>query len=104
MPDRLDSDIVARYEGREVTVGIRPEDIHLEAEYMEGPAAGILDARVDIAEMMGSEILLYAAFGKDTLIAKVAVKNKLGPGDEIRLAIDCNKIHLFDKETEQAIA
>ena len=103
LPGRLADEKISPFEGKEVTVGVRPEDIHLESTYMDDPAAGVLDATVDIAEMMGSEILLYAAFGEATLIAKVSVKNKLKPGDGIKLAIDCSKIHLFNKETGQVI-
>ena len=97
---RLSDDKIAPYEGKEVILGVRSEDIHLEDTYMNRPDVGILDAKVDIAEMMGSEILLYATHRSDTLIAKISVNNKLEPGEDIKLAIDCNKIHLFDKETE----
>lgn len=104
LPDRLPAEKIAEYEGKEVIIGIRPEDIHLEAAYMNQPDCGILNAKVDIAEMMGSEILLYATYGESTLIAKVSVNNKLKPGDDIKLAVDCNKIHLFDKETQQVMS
>jgi len=103
LPDRPADERIAPYEGKTVVIGVRPEDIHLETAYMDLPTTGVLDARVDIAEMMGSEILLYAEFGTAILIAKVSVNNKLKPGDDIKLAVDCNKIHLFDKETEQVI-
>ena len=103
-PDRLPDAKIAPYEGKEVILGIRPEDLHLETAHTGLPAAGIIEAKVDLAEMMGSEILLYAAFNNKNLIAKVAVKNRLTPGDDVKLAVDCSKTHLFDKETEYAIA
>jgi len=104
LPDRLPNEKIAPFEGKEVIVGIRPEDLHMENTGMSGPTVGILNAKVDIAEMMGSEILLYAAFNNSTLISKVSVKNRLRPGDDVKLAADCSKIHLFNKETEQVIA
>ena len=104
LQDRLPDVNIKPYEGKEVIVGVRPEDLHLEAEYMDQPTTCVLDAKVDLAEMMGSEILLYAAFNNKNLIAKVAVKNRLTPGDDVKLAVDCSKTHLFDKETEYAIA
>jgi len=103
LPERLADEKIAPFEGKEVVVGIRPEDLHLITAGMSEPATGVLDAKVDIAEMMGSEILLYAAFCNTTLISKVSVKNKLKPGDAVKLEVDCSKIHLFDKETEQVI-
>ena len=100
LPERFRDETIAPYENKEVIMGVRPEDIHLEDEYRDKPGAVALDAKVDIVEMLGSEILLYAAFGGRTLIAKVAARYKsLRPGDEIKLEVDCGKIHLFDKET-----
>jgi len=104
LPERLADDKIAPYEGKEVIVGIRPEDLYLEPEYMDKPTTGVFNAKVDIAEMMGSEILLYAAFSGKNLIAKVSVSNALKPGEDVKLAVDCSKTHLFDKETEQVIS
>ena len=104
LPDRLADEKIAPYEGKSVIIGIRPEDMHLEDTYISRPDTGVLDAKVDIAEMMGSEILLYASYNNVTSIAKVSVNNKLKSGDNVKLAVDCNKIHLFDKETEQTIS
>ena len=103
LPERLAEAVVAPYLGKEVVVGIRPEDLHIEVEYMEKPTSGVLDVQVDIAEMMGSEIFVYAKFGEANIIARVAVQTRLGSGDMIKLAADCTKMHLFDKETQQVI-
>jgi len=104
LPERHSSAKVGPFEGKEVVVGIRPEDLHLETAYLDNPAYCVLDAKVDLAEMMGSEILLYALYHDATLVAKVSVKNRLRAGDDIKLAVDCSKIHLFDKETGKVIA
>jgi len=103
LPGRLAPEKVAPYVGKEVVVGIRPEDLHLEPVFMEQSTSGILDVKVELAELMGSEIYLYAAVGDRSLIARVSVQNRLRPGDTIKLAANCNKLHLFDKETEQVI-
>ncbi|MCL2151893.1 MAG: sn-glycerol-3-phosphate ABC transporter ATP-binding protein UgpC [Oscillospiraceae bacterium] len=100
LPERFRDEKITPYENKDMILGIRPEDIHLEDEYQDKPGAVALDAKVDIAEMLGSEILLYAALGGRILIAKISAKYKsLGPGDDIKLEIDCGKIHLFDKES-----
>jgi len=103
LQERTANERIAPYEGKEVTVGIRSEDIYIEEAYMDRPDTGVLDAKVTVAEMMGSEILLNTVFNGKTLIAKVPVKNKMAPGESKRLAIDCTKIHLFDKDTEKTI-
>ncbi|MCL2369001.1 MAG: sn-glycerol-3-phosphate ABC transporter ATP-binding protein UgpC [Oscillospiraceae bacterium] len=103
-PGRISEEAIAPYEGKEVVFGIRPEDLRLEPLASDQPASGVLDVKVELAEMMGSEIYLYALAGETGLIAKVPVQNRLMAGDELKLAVNCSKMHLFDKETEQVIA
>jgi multiple sugar transport system ATP-binding protein len=102
-PDRLPDGVIAPYENKEVTVGIRPEDLHLDAEHSTKPTAGLLNAKVDIAEMMGSEILVTAVAGENSVIAKVSVRHTIRTGDELSLVVDCDKMHLFDNETGAVI-
>ena len=52
---------------------------------------------------MGSEIFLYLTSGETKLVAKVPPRSGAKDGDRIKIAIDCTKIHLFDKETQQVI-
>ena len=47
------------YVGKEVIMGIRPEDIHAEESFLAISDASNIEAKVDLAEMMGSEIYLY---------------------------------------------
>ena len=101
--DRLSGETAARYEGKDVVVGVRPEDLYLESESKDIPITGTLGAKVDLAEMMGAETLLYAVSGDVSMIAKIPVKYRLTAGEDVKLAVDCNKVHLFDKETEQVI-
>ena len=103
LSDRIESDVIAPYEGKEVILGVRPEDLHLEEEYMSKPGYGVVQAKVDIAEMMGSEILLYATVGESNLIAKVSVENRLSHGDDVKLAINSAKMHLFDVKSNLVI-
>jgi len=103
LPDRLTDGKLAKYDGKEVIMGVRPEDIHLNVEYMKHPEFGSINATVDHAEMMGSEILLYATYGENSLVAKVSVNNRLRSGETVKLALDCKKIHLFDKDTEETV-
>lgn len=104
LPDRLSHEKVAAYEGKEVVLGIRPEDLHPENENLNNSDIGVLDVTIDIVEMMGSELLVYAnTMESSRIIARVAVQNRFSSYDAIKLSVDCSKIHLFDKETEQVI-
>ena len=48
-------------------------------------------------------IFLYLTSGETKLVAKVPPRSGAKDGDRIKIAIDCTKIHLFDKETQQVI-
>ncbi|HPT91805.1 MAG TPA: sn-glycerol-3-phosphate ABC transporter ATP-binding protein UgpC [Acetivibrio sp.] len=93
----------SEYVGREVVIGIRPEDIHDEAIYLESMADSVVSAKVEVVEMLGSETLLYTVVGDVDFTARVNPRTKARAGDVIKLALDTNKIHIFDKETEKTI-
>ena len=94
---------LANYVGKEVTLGIRPESVHDEEVYLSNATTGIIDCYVEITEMMGAETYLYLTCEGIPLTARVSPRSTAKPQDEIKVAIDPNKIHLFDKETERTI-
>lgn len=91
------------YVGKQVLMGLRPEDfITLDSHrYKEGD--GHLRALVDVAEQMGSETYLYITVNGERMIARVSSRIDAQVGDQVELAVDSGKIHLFDRETEQRI-
>ena len=97
-PDKL----MAEYAGKTVVLGVRPEDFHTESAFLEMSEDSTVEAEVEIAEMMGAEIYIHVCGGQK-LIVRAPSRVQAESGDHISLAIDKNKIHLFDKETEQAI-
>ena len=91
------------YVGKKVKMGIRPEDIDDEPEFMAKHADCQLDAQVDVSEMMGAEIYLYLEYKGNKMTARVAPTSKARNGDTVRVAFDPHKVHLFDVETELTI-
>ncbi|CAM3011186.1 sn-glycerol-3-phosphate ABC transporter ATP-binding protein UgpC [Paenibacillus sediminis] len=90
-----------RYVGKEVILGVRPEDLHEEPVFLEASPNTIFTANVDVTENLGHEMLLYlSGLGSDTVIARVDGRSTTREGQNAKLAIDMNKIHIFDKETE----
>ena len=77
--------------GRRVNVGVRPEDLVL----TEGPA--MIDGRVDIVEALGEVTLLYFVpeRGQDPVIAKLPGIHRGLRGEQVRLAADPDRVHLF---------
>ncbi len=92
------------YVGKEVVFGIRPEHVHDEPEFLEKiQSDSIVTANVDVTELMGAEIYLYLNINGAPITARVDPASKAKPGDNIKIAFDLNRIHIFDKETEQTI-
>ena len=91
------------YVGKKVKMGIRPEDIDDEPEFMAKHTDCQLEAQVEVSEMMGAEIYLYLEYKGNKMTARVAPTSKARNGDTVRVAFDPHKVHLFDIETEQTI-
>ena len=91
------------YVGKTLKVGIRPEDIKDDPEFLAKHPNSHIDAEVEVSELMGAEIYLYLTYKGQNLMARVAPTSKSRRGDKIVVAMDTNKIHLFDPETEKTL-
>ena len=91
------------YIGKPVTLGIRPEDLHDEEAFLEANPKSIFQAEIRVYEMLGSEVLLYFDIDDANFTAKVNPRTTARPGDSIKVAMDLDKVHIFDKETEKVI-
>ena len=91
------------YIGKTVILGIRPEDIHDDAESMEKFSDSLVDLPVDVAELLGAETNIYATVGNDSIIASVPARDDLKTGSKVKLAFDMEHCHVFDVDTEMAV-
>ena len=91
------------YVGKTIIVGIRPEDIHKEKVFLDMSENSQFKADVVIRELMGAEIYAYINFQGSELIAKFDGRSDIMPGQTLDLALDMNRMHFFDKETEENI-
>ena len=57
------------YVGKEVIIGIRPEDIHDEDIFLSTSNESIVDAEVEITELLGAEINLFLNIGGNNVTA-----------------------------------
>ncbi len=105
VPSSLSSHAPLReYGGKQIILGLRPEDLHTEDSFLGLAAADAkFTAHVELAEMMGSEIYLHLEAGGQKLTARTPSRAQIQSGDDLQLAIDTNKLYLFDHENEQAI-
>ncbi len=91
------------YVDKEVIMGIRPEHIHDEPKLLKEFPDGIVNANVEVTELMGAETYLYVDCETHKLIARVSPETTAKMGEEIDITLEPDKIHLFDKDTELAI-
>ncbi len=93
------------YIGKEVYMGIRPENIHDEQVVLANLPSAIIDVSVEVTELMGAETYLYLkASGKeDNIVARVDPRTSSRAGQQIKVAFDVNHLHFFDKETEETL-
>lgn len=94
------------YIGREVILGIRPDDIHDEEVFIQNYPQSTVSAYVELIEKLGFETLLYLNIsGKEdeNIIARVNPRSTVMMNDTVKMVFDPNRIQLFDKETEISI-
>ena len=88
---------------REIVLGVRPECIHDEEMFISAAKTGVINTTVEVTEMMGAETYLYLNCEGINLTARVSSRSTARPQDKIQVAIDPNRIHIFDKETEKSV-
>lgn len=95
--------IEGHYNGKTVVMGIRPDDIDDSQISIETHKDSIMEADITGYELLGSEVILHYKAVDTTMTARVASRTMAQIGDHIQLALDAEKIHVFDKETEFTI-
>ncbi len=95
------------YEGREVIIGLRPEDISdSPVDFERWGAAGVppatVEAQVDLVEPLGAEVILYLLFDGQPVTARVTPRTGARVGGKLRVALHLAQGHLFDPVTEKA--
>jgi multiple sugar transport system ATP-binding protein len=88
------------YIGKTVVMGIRPEDIDNNTIFLEKNKNSVIEAKVEVTELMGAETNIYLSKGDTNIVARVNGSSAAKVGDKIKIAFDTTKIHVFDKETE----
>jgi multiple sugar transport system ATP-binding protein len=117
---------LARYVGRDVIVGIRPED--LEDAALAGDAPARLRGTTALTEALGSEVMVhfeiaarhavtedvrelaedvgdeqrFAQLAQEdtaTLVGRFSPRSRARPGESAEVAVDTRSLHFFDPET-----
>jgi len=80
---------------RELVFGIRPEDLKLHSNQVEGSYEG----KVSIVEPLGHESVAYVKVGPDILKIFVQKTMSVKAGDKVWISFNEDKIHIFDKKS-----
>lgn len=92
---------IIEYFNKSVKVGIRPEDVTVDNEFIVKNPGKVLTAKLEVSELMGSESYLYLDYSGQKLTARVAADS---PANEtVELGILTDRIHLFDPNTTSNI-
>ncbi len=92
-------------DGKRITAGIRPEDIYDSANKGSIPVTEVntFTAQVDVLEKLGAEDTAYLVVGEKHLTATLDPATRIEAGRSAKFAVDLDKVHVFDADTEQAI-
>jgi multiple sugar transport system ATP-binding protein len=90
--------------GREVIVGVRPEDMH-DMEYQPpGITPAQIEANVEVVEQMGNEMIIYLEEGGKNFIARTDPRTRSRVGGRLAISINLDNMHVFDRDTELSLA
>jgi multiple sugar transport system ATP-binding protein len=91
------------YVGKEVTLGIRPEDIHDSQMFIDASPNTVIESTIKVYELLGAEVFLYFDYADTQVTARVDPRTTAKMGDTVKFALDMEKAHFFDKSTEVTI-
>ena len=97
------ADVYMPHDGKSVIFGLRPEDIY-DPKYEAPDIIGEqVDGSVEVTELMGNEIFVFLKSGEHDYVARVDPRTNFSMGDKVKVTFNMGNMHIFDKETEQAI-
>ena len=91
------------YDGKTVVLGIRPEDIHDSQMFIEASPNSVIESKIRVYELLGAEVFLYFDYAGTQVTARVDPRTNAQAGDTVKFALDMERAHFFDKESEQVI-
>ena len=91
--------------GRQLVLGVRPEEIYLGDGGAEADAASMhpCPARVEVVESLGNESILYLDCGGQRIVAREDPGIRTRPDEKVEIRFNLDRVHLFDKETGKAL-
>ncbi len=100
--------------GKEVTLGVRPEDIHEDERFIATSPETVVTAKIEVIEKLGAEMQIYCDLDFESektsvvenaaqMVAKISSRATVQLGQIVKLAFDARHVHLFDGYTEATL-
>ncbi len=87
-------------EGRKAILGIRPEDVD---DRNKPSGGGAIDGHVNFVMPIGSDQYLNMELGGEELFFRVGKETRHQNGEEVTLAANLDRLHLFDPDTKKSL-
>jgi len=102
LPPERAPDIEARA-GKPIVAGVRPENIHAREYTPPGTRTAEFESEVEVAELLGNETIAHLSIGEETFLARLDPRVQARPGEKLPLAIDIERVQIFDRESEERL-
>ena len=96
-------DQLSDHASQEITLGIRPEDIHDPDTIGRNVETVEIEAKVEVVEPMGNEVFLNLTTGKTAFVARVDPLHMPQIDQTVKLAVEIDKAHFFDRGSEKSL-
>ena len=90
-----------KYVGKQVVFGIRPEDVHDPKFTPAEVETSLVEAKVDVTELMGNEIFLHLEAKDSSFVGRVDPRTSMKAGNEVQVAFNMDNMQLFETDGEQ---
>ena len=97
------SQSLTTHTGKRLTFGVRPEDFHDKMFYPHATTDNTIKAKIELIEPLGDEVLFYLVTGRHQIVAKLDSRSEKKVGEDMEIAIEMSKIHIFDAESEKTL-
>ncbi|MGX2957579.1 ABC transporter ATP-binding protein [Ursidibacter arcticus] len=91
------------FEGKNVILGIRPENISNDPMLLGIYQHSIIKANINVAELLGAEYILHSDIDGQEIKAIVHSRQNIKMGQILNLVFDMKYAHFFDPETEKSL-